>query len=124
MTVAQRFMRYLIGFVIGLAIVALMFPEYNWLAWTPQQRIMRDIREFTIQIGPEATCSMDCTQVTAEHLQNARLEGKVDFGRSQVHTEPKVYLLEYGHISYHLALSDSTFTVRSVARENQTCNCP
>jgi hypothetical protein len=124
MTVGQRFMRYLIGFVIGLAVVAMMFPEYNWLSWTPQQRIMRDIREFKMQIGQEAQCSMDCNKISNEHLQIARVQGEVDFGSSQVRTEPKIYALKYGHVLYSLALADSTFTLRNVVRENQTCDCP
>ena len=124
MTVAQRFLRYFIGFIIGLAVVAMMFPEYNWLSWTPQQRIMRDIREFKMEIGPEASCSMTCNQITPEHLQIARVEGEVDFGTSQVRVEPKIYHLNYGHVQYTLALADSTFTLRSVVRENQSCVCP
>jgi hypothetical protein len=124
MTFTQRLMRYLIGIIIGLVVVAIMFPNRDWLNWTPQSRMMQDIREFEIQIAPEAACSMQCEQITAEHLQNARKHGRVNFEKSNPQIEPKLYHLDYGDVGYTLALSDSTFTLNAVQRIHTNCTCP
>ena len=124
MTFAQRLTRYLVGILIGLVVVAMMFPNRDWLNWTPQSRMMQDIREFDMLIAPGAQCSMDCSEVSTEHLQIARQQGKVNFEKSQPQGSPKIYLLEYGNVGYTLALADSIFTLQQVQRSAQTCTCP
>jgi len=124
MTFVQRLTRYLVGIIIGLVVVAMMFPNRDWLNWTPQSRMMQDIREFDMLISPGAQCSMDCAEVSAEHLQIARQEGKVNFEQSKPQGSPKIYLLEYGNVGFTLALSDSIFTLQQVQRSSHSCTCP
>lgn len=124
MTFIQRLTRYFIGITIGLVVVAMMFPNRDWLTWTPQSRMMQDIREFKVDISPTAHCSMTCADVTIEHLQDARQNGKVNFEKSNPQITPKMYQLEYGNLAFELALFDSTFTLQSVHRAAKTCTCP
>jgi hypothetical protein len=124
MTFTQRFIRYLIGMAIGLVVVAMLFPNRNWLSWTPQSRMMTDIREFKFQIAPQSQCSMSCAQVSTEHVQNARQHGSINFELSQPQAQPKRYMLQYGNVDYQLELQDSTFTLLSVQRLSTNCTCP
>ncbi|MCC6599148.1 MAG: hypothetical protein IT223_00565 [Crocinitomicaceae bacterium] len=60
MNFGQRLFRYLIGVTIGCALVYMMFPNYNWLGWTPENQIMKNIRESSVSMGSKANCQMAC----------------------------------------------------------------
>lgn len=124
MTFSQRFMRYLLGVGIGLAVVYFMFPHYDWLGWLPQKQVMQNIREANFYYGGISECKMACYGIGNEQIQLARNEGRIEFSESEVKRSPKLYHLEYGNYDFKIELTDSTATVIDILSAEKTCACP
>ena len=124
MNFKQRLLRYLVGVAIGCAVVFFMFPNYDWLGWTPQKRIKQDLREFPFSVDSCAQFKMDCYGVSTAQVDVARNEGKVDFETSDVKSNPRMYHLNYGDYSFIIAMTDSTSQLVDVMNPSKTCMCP
>lgn len=123
MNFKQRLLRYLVGFLIGVLIVFMMFPEYDWLSWLPNKQVMKNVRENQFYIAPEVDCKIKCMNIDSTSLQQARLGGKIIFSKSDVKRIPKTYFMEYGDVNYTLEMTDSTVTLIDVMKLNVDCPC-
>jgi hypothetical protein len=124
MTFQQRLLRYVIGLAIGSLVVFFMFPQYDWLGWTPEKRILENIREFPFAISKGAQCKLDCLGLSVEHVQLARRDGEIDFSKSQVKQDPRIYYLQYGDIVFNVFLTDSTAMLADASKGGTHCTCP
>ena len=124
MNFKQRLLRYKVGVAIGCAAVFFMFPNYDWLGWTPQKRVMQDMREFPFSIDSCANYKMNCYGIGVQQVDMARNEGHVDFETSDVKTNPRRYHLNYGDYSFIVAMSDTTSLLVDVMNPSRTCVCP
>jgi hypothetical protein len=124
MNFKQRLLRYLVGVAIGCAVVFFMFPNYDWLGWTPQKRVMQDMREFPFSVDSCAYYKLNCFGIGEEQVTLARNEGHVDFETSDVKANPRRYHLNYGDYSFIVAMSDTTSTLIDVMNPTKTCLCP
>lgn len=124
MTTKQRVIRYLIGVAIGTLLVYAMFPGRNWLSWTPQETLMKWVRDSKTHITEHAQCRMQCIALTNDSLQAARRGGAINLSKSDAQATPKRYHLEYGETYYSILLADSSLTVIDCGRMNGPQNCP
>jgi hypothetical protein len=102
----------------------MMFPKHDWLGWTPEKRVMENVREATFEFSPKANCEMICLGVNNEQIQLARKDGHIDFEKSKVKQSPVVYHLDYGSMDLSIALNDSVAVLQTITMEGKTCNCP
>jgi len=123
MNFKQRLLRFLIGVAIGCGAVFLLFPNYDWLAWTPQKRIKQDLREFPFSIDPCAASKLECFGMADAQVQLARSEGTIDFDASNVKVSPRMYHLNYGEYSFQIAMTDSTSVLMDVMNPSKVCTC-
>ncbi len=124
MNFRQRLLRYLIGVAIGCAVVFFMFPNYDWLGWTPQKRMKEDLREFPFTVDSCAAFKLNCYGLTQEQLQLAKNEGSFDFDKSDVKATPRRYHLNFGDYSFIIAMTDSTSELKDVLNPSKVCMCP
>jgi len=115
MNFRQRLLRYLIGVAIGCAVVFFMFPNYDWLGWTPQKRMKEDLRDFPFMVDSCAAYKMDCYGLTQAQLNMAKNDGSFDFDKSDVN---------YGDYSFIIAMTDSTSELKDVLNPSKVCMCP
>lgn len=123
MNFKQRLLRYLIGFFIGVLVVFMMFPEYDWLSWLPNKQVMKNVRENEFYVSPDVDCKIQCLSIDTTVLQKARLEGKIIFSKSDVKRIPKTYYMEHGDMNYTLQMTDSTVTLIDVTKASVDCTC-
>jgi hypothetical protein len=124
MNFKQRLLRYLVGVAIGCAVVFLMFPNYDWLGWTPQKRMKQDLREFPFSVDSCAARKLECYGLGDDQLMFVRNEGVFDFDKSDVKLNPRRYHVNYGNYSFIIAMSDSTSTLVDVMNPSKVCTCP
>lgn len=124
MNLKQRALRYILGLGIGCALVFFMFPSYNWLGWTPNNALMKQIRESEFEINDRGNCYLQCTMTTLDQVQAIRNSGKVDFKNSDTHTTPKRYRVNYGEVGLDLLVSDSLVMLDAVeSKVSDSCIC-
>jgi len=126
MNFRQRLFRYLIGFGIGVAVVFMMFPNHDWLSWTPGKRIMNIVREaeFTTAVGAE--CYLTCLGLEQNTVRAMRNSGEVNFKTSDTKSSPKKYIVNYGDHSYTVLIgTEDKPKVELVKVSGKTaCKCP
>jgi hypothetical protein len=124
MNLKQRALRYILGLGIGCALVFFMFPSYNWFGWTPNNTLMKQIRESEFRISEKGKCYMQCTQTSLDQVQAIRNSGKVDFKNSDTHTTPKRYRVNYGEVALDLLVGDTLVTLHEIiSKESGSCVC-
>jgi hypothetical protein len=123
MNFKQRLLRYLVGFSIGVVIVFMMFPQYDWLSWVPNKQVMQRVREYPFFIDQVAKCKNECLGIDSLTLQTARIEGRIDFSMSDVKRSPKTYYMEHNEIGYTLQLTDTTVTLIDAMKVDVECDC-
>jgi len=123
MNFKQRLSRYLLGLGIGCLIVFMMFPNHDWLGWTPGKTVMKQIREVNFHISDVALCQMDCIGINKDQIQLARNEGHINFDKSDVKGSPLVYNLEYGNLTMNIQLETDKATLKEVSAPANECNC-
>lgn len=125
MTLGQRFLRYFIGVAIGCVVVYMMFPNYDWLGWTPKKQIIKQMSEAKMDITPHAICRLNCLGLTSQHFEEARKNGEVDLSRSNPQATPRQYLIQFNNEEYLVLLTDSVATLAEVmfASGRTDCNC-
>lgn len=92
MNFLNRLGYYLIGFSVGIILLAFIFKGKGIsFCYMPNCRVLQDIRSKDIAIA-EAVALMGGD---LERLKPILYNGTVDFSQSQVHTQPcKVYVIE------------------------------
>lgn len=124
MTLRQRVTRYLIGLFIGSAIVFFMFPNYDWLGWTPNKALMKQIRESRWETNERGQCMLSCTMTTNEQIQAIRAKGEINFSKSDAQATPKRYRVEYGEVGLDVFVTDTLVTLFGVdSKLSAVCLC-
>ncbi len=126
MNFKQRLLRYGLGVGIGCLLVFVLFPNYDWLGWTPGKQLMKRIRESTWVNTESGKCTMSCLNKTTADFDQARFNGEINFSMSDTHSKPPVYELEYQESTYRIAVEDTLITLIEVKKLGQpnSCNCP
>ncbi len=119
----QRLLRFLIGVVIGCAMVWIMFPNYDWLGWLPGKQIRQSIREKKWSISDNANCQARYFAIAENEWKEVLNDGSINFDKSQTQQTNKIYQLENDLVAVSVQLFDSTLQVISIERkgmENQS----
>ena len=126
MNFKQRLLRYLIGFGIGVVVVFIMFPNHDWLSWTPGKRIMNVVREAEFSTNTSAECELTCLGLDQNAVSSMRNQGSVDFKNSDTQSSPKKYLVNYGDNVYTVLIGteDKPKVQLVKVTGKTTCNCP
>lgn len=126
MNLKQRIIRYLIGVAIGVVVVFMMFPDHDWLSWTPGKRIMKIIRESEFYISDSGQCAIDCVSVTGEDIAAMRTSGEVNFKKSDTKTDPRKYIITHGDKEFSILIENNknprVELIKISGSEN--CGCP
>lgn len=124
MNLKQRVARYLLGLFIGCVVVFFMFPNYDWLGWTPNKALMKQIREAKWETNGTGQCMMQCTNTSMEQIQAIRTHGKVNFSKSDAQANPKKYHVEYGETAMDVYVTDTLVTLFGIEnRISNSCSC-
>lgn len=124
MNFRQRLLRYMIGVFIGVLMVYFMFPDRDWLSWSPGNQIMGRLRSGKVEISEKGFCRMQCAQLDTAAFRQARIHGNIDFSHSDAQSNPKRYHLQHGDAYYEVLSTDSLFTVIDAGKANARLNCP
>lgn len=96
----RRLRVYLIGVGLGCILAwALVIRKRSnemnrYMSWTPNGRVLLEIREDNNLILPDNFwCEMECQGFTSEDLRLLKEEGDVDFKASQTKGEHKTYVI-------------------------------
>lgn len=94
MSIVKRVGFYLIGFSIGVALLAYFFREKRAeFCYFPNCRVLKEIRTKELEFSKSYT--NDSTYTVKEIKESILKNGEVDFGKSKVHTTPcKTYIIE------------------------------
>jgi hypothetical protein len=132
MRFTKRLRLYLTGFFLGSLLVVFFF--YDRLSvltsWLPNNRVLFRIENTLGGITDHAKCQMDCFQVDTVMINYAFEEGDVQFGMSETHADPKVYVIDTRYedrlvrLSFETADSSAMLTEVVLPFETVDCNCP
>lgn len=101
-----------------------MFPNYDWLGWTPNKALMKQIRESRWEANERGQCMMTCTMTSNEQIQAIRSNGEVNFSKSDAQATPKRYRIEYGEMGLDVFVTDTLITLFGVeSKTSAACVC-
>jgi hypothetical protein len=123
MNFKQRLFRYLIGVVIGCILVFTIFPNYDWLGWTPGKQVMKRIRESKWEQTERGRCQMSCLNLNNGDFDQARFSGAINFSMSDAQSKPPRYQLEHEANVWQVLVSDSLITLLEVKKQGQSSDC-
>ncbi|MFM2195387.1 MAG: hypothetical protein ACK5EW_05645 [Bacteroidota bacterium] len=125
MKFGRRLLLFAAGLMIGCGVVYMLFPNHDWLGWTPGKQMLKQIQSSRIHTTPHGKCRMDCLGISMENFERAKWEGEIDFSKSDAQGNPKRYLLEYDELKFILLTTDSTTTIAEVSRvgSDKKCDC-
>ena len=121
MNFTQRLFRYLIGVGIGTLAVFLMFPNYNWLSWTPQNRVLQEIIDKKLSVDSSLICDHGQSIMS---LSNDMIieKGEVNFELSNTKSSPRKYYIAFDGCEFSVDVGDSTAKVVSISNLS-SCKC-
>ena len=108
MNFLQRLLRYAVGLSIGCLIVYMMFPDRDWLAWTPSKTLIRQVNTFPLQLTDSIASQLRADRTLPARVLHARTFGRPDFSRSDTRTSPKRYLISDGDIQLTVTIEQDT----------------
>jgi hypothetical protein len=121
MNFSQRLSRYLIGVGIGTLAVFLMFPNYNWLSWTPQNRVLQEIVDKGLSIDSAFICNPGQSGITLS--ENHIIEnGEVNFELSNTKSSPRIYWITFESCETSVEIGDSTAKIVGISSLS-SCQC-
>jgi len=116
----HRLSRYLLGIAIGCLLLFMMFPDRDWLSWTPSKTLMRQINYFPAEWSDSLKTQVLRKPELAGHIARVKAFGRPDFSKSQTRTNPKVYLITDGSAELKVLIeADSLIEVRSVSLRSE-----
>ncbi|HKL40827.1 MAG TPA: hypothetical protein VJ894_09110 [Cryomorphaceae bacterium] len=132
MKFTRRLRLYLTGFLLGSILVVFFFRERLSVltSWLPNNRVLFRIENTLSGTTDQARCQMDCFQVDSAMIDYAFEEGDVQFGMSETHANPKIYIIDTRYedrlvrMSFETADSSATLTEVQLPFENVGCDCP
>ena len=126
MKILNRLSKYLLGVLIGLALIFWKDGGCNF-SWLPGKQIKEEIRDKGIMENEEVACFLDCYGLTVSDLADLVTEGSIDFWNRDRTAKPRKYLIESDDSKINSAtfvLTDSTATVVKVDFiELKSCDC-
>ena len=99
-------------------------------AWTPNERVLADLRAGNLRIGKKVKCWMDCLQLRETDITNLLKDGDVLFSESEPHADPKRYFVQGKDVQgkeFKAAVEkrDSMVSVVMIVAQDQgKCDCP
>jgi len=120
MNLFQRFKRFLFGVLIGIGLVFFFFSNRSETlkSWTPNERVMKRLRETKLILPDSLQCRLQCVQLDSLAITALLEDGNVRFRRSETKREPKIYRVDFEEHNPPIQLSfscdDSTSTVIGV----------
>jgi len=132
MKFTKRLRLYLTGFLMGSLLVVFFFNDRLSVltSWLPNNRVLFQIENTLTGTTDRAKCQMDCFQVDTVMINYAFEEGDVQFGMSETHADPKVYVVDSRYrdrlirLSFETADSSATLTEVVLPFETVECDCP
>ena len=127
---------YLIGVGLGCVLAWALFLRNrntkDYLAWTPNERVMAPIRvDGALNKPDNYLCLLQCYDLTSIEMEQLLEKGMVDFSESKPRETPKMYVVKYEledsrQIRIELQFetdSIATLTQLTVSNENSNCDC-
>ena len=121
MNFGQRLSRYLIGVSIGMLAVFMMFPDYNWLSWTPQNRVLKEIQDKNVSIDSTLFCKGSQNGIQW-NIQGFAENAVVDFDASKTKMNPRVYIIGFDGCEIIVEVGDSAARVSGISGAGK-CDC-
>lgn len=131
----RRFRIYGFGLALGTILAWALFLRgrntKNYTAWTPNNRILEEIRLSDLQKSNEFWCQMKCLGFSSIEYEELVNDGNVNFGKSQVENWPRMYQVELETedkgtlIIEYSKTEDKHFEIIKVEKEGSqiTCDC-
>ncbi len=129
MTFARRLRAYLIGLVIGTAMVIVIFNDRLSILtdWLPGNRVLVELSKSEMVYSPKGLCELKCLELDSSHVNLAIKEGKVRFSLSETRADPRIYAIDQriGErlIRFHFALSEPKATLVSAEAPIAKVDC-
>lgn len=127
---------YFIGVGLGCVLAWALFLRNrntkDYLAWTPNERVMAPLRvDGALQKPDNYVCLLKCNNLTSLDMEQLLEKGMVDFSESKPREIPKMYVVKYElensrEIRVELEFetdSLATLTQLVVLNENPKCDC-
>ncbi|MCZ4409373.1 hypothetical protein O3Q51_11150 [Cryomorphaceae bacterium 1068] len=132
MKFTKRLRLFLTGFLLGSILVVFFFHDRLSVltSWLPNNRVLFRIENTLDGATEHAKCQMDCLQVDTVMINYTFKEGDVQFGMSETHADPKVYVVDTRYedrlvrLSFETADSSAILTEVILPFETVECNCP
>jgi len=124
----NRLKYYLVGVGLGILMVMVIFKDRKFTSWTPQNRVLYDIKENTLVISSEMSCLFECGNVkTNESIENFLATADVDFSASNVknHDFREYVLLFEDHLISEVVviISKDEIEIKSISLPKGDCSC-
>ena len=121
MNFTQRLTRYLIGVGIGTLAVFLMFPNYNWLSWTPGNRVLQEIVQKKWSVDTSLICQpMQNGLVLSSNIILEK--GEVNFELSNTKSIPRNYCITFENCELSVDVGDSLAKIVGISSLS-SCKC-
>lgn len=123
---------YLFGVGLGLIVTwALVLRNRNTqelLKWTPENRVMNEIKQDTALVYPRNfECILDCYGLNSLDMERLMEEGDVNFSKSQTRSDPKIYRVEYEDeevtIDADFAMGEEQNELKQIRVNGEKKNC-
>jgi hypothetical protein len=131
MKFTRRLRLYLTGFLLGCILVVFFFRERLSVltSWLPNNRVLFRIENTMSGTSDLAQCQMSCFELDTAMLSFVFEEGDVQFGMSETHAEPKIYVIDTRYedrlvrLSFETADSSAMLSKIEMPFEQNACDC-
>jgi hypothetical protein len=117
MTFARRLRAYMIGLIIGTAMVIVIFNDRLSILtdWLPGNRVLVELSKSEMSYSPKSLCELKCLGLDSSQVNQTIQEGKVRFSLSETRADPRIYAIDQRIgdrlIRLHFALSEPKATL-------------
>ena len=124
----QRFIRYIVGFMVGLVLCFIFFSGRGCSDWLPGARIKEKLVSKPVYFSDLATCEIECYGFrTSEIFYEMRTQGDIVFSRSETRSDPRVYCFEMEKSICLVQFADTANIVIDFdpsGLSHEPCDCP
>ena len=126
----RRLKFYVFGFLIGALAVNIIFK--GRACRLPGTLKLEELQSQTLQYTEHAQCRMQCRKISEEEVRQLLKEGKINYGKSNVHDVPcATYAIEGAtkiHAKVRVIIADcdsvsKVVTTIDLTSEKDSCNC-
>jgi len=131
MKFTRRLRLYLTGFLLGSILVVFFFRDRLSVltSWLPNNRVLFRIENTLSETSELALCQMSCYELDTNMLTFAFDEGDVQFGMSETHSDPKIYVIDTRYqdrlvrLFFETADSSAFLSKVQLPFETEECDC-